>query len=274
MTYKRLNLSTVNEDGTTGELIFQTPKPDPDDPDPHCFSFGVSENESQETKKVNGHSLPICLWSRGADGKAAPTKEEKQWTDKFDALVEHVKNEVVKRRDELEEPDLSIAELKKMNPIYIKKEKGKVVAGSSPTLYAKLIESKKNGQEKIVSLFYDSETGDEIDPLTLIKKYCHVDAYIKFESVYIGSGKHTLQVKLYNAVVKPLQMGVKRIVPNRPVPEKVMISNSTTNPMGNEEDENEGDKNSINGDEEEVAVVAPVVEKSAPVVKKPTRKAK
>ena len=34
--------------------------------------------------------------------------------------------------------DLESADLKKLNPLYYKKEKGKVIDGSTPTLYPKL----------------------------------------------------------------------------------------------------------------------------------------
>ena len=61
--FKRINISTKNEDGSTGELILPTTR---------LFSFGVSENTSQETGKVNGYTFPLCLWN-----KDCPTEEEK-----------------------------------------------------------------------------------------------------------------------------------------------------------------------------------------------------
>ena len=62
--FKRINISTLNEDGSVGELIIPTGR---------LYSFGVSENTSMETGKVTGHTFPLCLWSR--DGA---TDEEKQ----------------------------------------------------------------------------------------------------------------------------------------------------------------------------------------------------
>jgi hypothetical protein len=67
--FRRVNISTRNEDGTVGELIIPTSR---------LFSFGVSENTSQETGSVNGYTFPLCLWSR--DGA---TEEEKTWTDTY-----------------------------------------------------------------------------------------------------------------------------------------------------------------------------------------------
>ncbi len=42
-TYKRINISTKNPDGTVGDLIIPTER---------CFSFGVSANMSADKKMV------------------------------------------------------------------------------------------------------------------------------------------------------------------------------------------------------------------------------
>jgi hypothetical protein len=111
--FKRINISTQNEDGSVGELILPTSR---------LFSFGVSENMSQETGKVNGWTFPLCLWSR--DG---PTDEEKEWTDVFDKVVERCVDHLVENREEIEMFELSKADLTKskggLNPLYWKKEK-------------------------------------------------------------------------------------------------------------------------------------------------------
>jgi len=52
INYKRINIQTRNEDGTTGDLILSTSK---------LFSFGVSENTDPNTGKVNGYVMPLCL---------------------------------------------------------------------------------------------------------------------------------------------------------------------------------------------------------------------
>ena len=76
--YKRINLSTRNEDGTVGDVILPTSR---------LFSFGVSENRDSKTQEVNGWTLPLCLWNR--DG---PTQEQRDWTTTFDAIVELAAN--------------------------------------------------------------------------------------------------------------------------------------------------------------------------------------
>lgn len=194
IVYKRISISTLNKDGTTGDLILPTEQ---------LFSFGVSENINPETKKVNGHVLSLCLWN-----KQGATPAEKAWTDSFDAIVEHCKKHLVDNREELEQYDLSMNDLKKFNPLYWKRDKGRIVEGTGPTLYAKLISSKKHN--KILSMFFNSE-GEAIDPLNLLGKYCYVKGAIKIESIFIGN-KLSLQVKLYEAEVTLIDGGMKPLM--------------------------------------------------------------
>jgi hypothetical protein len=205
--YQRINISTRNEDGSVGDLILPTGK---------LFSFGVSENVNPETQKVNGWTLPLCLWNR--DG---PTQEQKEWTTTFDAIVEHCIANLVENPHSIEKLfDVQESEYRKaqggLNPLYWQREvvteNGKkvrrIVPGTGPTLYPKLIYSKKN--EKFVSQFFDpSDT--PLNPLDLIGKYCYVNAAIKIESIFIGS-RICLQVKVYEAVVEVAQTGMKRLL--------------------------------------------------------------
>jgi len=215
--FKRINISTKNEDGTVGELILPTSR---------LFSFGVSENMSQETGKVNGYTFPLCLWNR-----ESPTEEEKAWTDLFDKIVDKCVDHLVDNREEIEMFELSKADLTKskggLNPLYWKKEKhtneqGKtvmrVVPGSGPTLYTKLIFSKKN--DKFLSQFFDIND-EPLNALDLMGKYCYTNAAIKIESIFIGS-RISLQVKLYEAVVEPTSSGMRRLLSRPKVQSKVL----------------------------------------------------
>ena len=197
----------INDDGSFGELIIPTSR---------LFSFGVSENTSQETGKINGYTFPLCLWNK--DGHS---DEEKEWTDLFDKIVDKCIDHLVENKEEIDMFDLTRSDLTKskggLNPLYWKKEKhtndkGKTelrnVPNSGPTIYTKLIVSKKN--DKFLSQFFD--TNDEpINALDLMGKYCYTKAAIKIESIFIGS-KISLQVKLYEAVVEPITNGMKRLL--------------------------------------------------------------
>lgn len=219
ISYKRINISTLNSDGSIGDLILPTER---------SFCFGVSENKNIETQKVNGHVLPLCLWN-----KEGASVQEKSWTETFDRIVEHCKAHLIENREEIEQYDLSMADLKKLNPLYWKRDKGKIVEGTGPTLYAKLIESKKN--DKILSMFFN-RNGEPIDPLSLLGKRCFTKAAIKIESIFIGN-KITLQVKVYEAEIELLESGMKSLLPRQRIGNgRLIVGNSKTlNEMKHEE---------------------------------------
>jgi hypothetical protein len=236
INYKRINIQTRNKDGSAGELVLSTNQ---------LFSFGVSENTNPDTGKVNGYVMPLCLWNR--DGAS---KEEKEWSDTFDAIVERCKSHLIEKREDIEQYDLTMSDLKKFNPLYYKKEKGKVVEGTGPTLYAKLIVSKK--QDKIVTMFYDSE-GTAIDALTLIGKYCFAKCAVKIESIFIGN-KICLQVKLYECEVKPMDSGIKRLL-KRPTAQTTVLTSNSAKPM--DESKLDDDAGSVHDSDDEGAKPKP-----------------
>lgn len=264
INYKRITIQTRNEDGTVGDLIFPTTR---------LFSFGVSENTNPETGKVNGYVMPLCLWSR--DGAS---KEEKAWSDTFNNVVEACKQHLVANREEIEQYELEINDLKKFNPLYYKRDKGKIVDGTGPTLYAKLIVSKK--QNKIVSMFYNSD-GEEIDPLTLLGKYCYATCAVKIESIFIGN-KISLQVKLYECETQLMDTGMKRMMKKRPEGQKSVIMSTSAKPFGDDEstelktkDKSDSDASVQDSDANDSEVEAPKkkpVKKVVRRVKKVVRK--
>ena len=216
LTYMRIKIGTKYSDGTHGDLIISTDGGE-------LYSYGTQENKSPEGK-ITGHVLPLCMWDR--DG---PTKAQKATTDSIDAIVEQCKDWLLNNKDKIEKYDLDKSDLKKMNPLYWKREKGKIVEGRGPTLYSKLIESKKNG---ILTTFFDIETDEEIDPLTL-KTHCFVVPAIRIESIFIGT-KISLQVKLYEAVIRPLDRARKSLL--RPNAKKSVVqTNSIVNALGGDE---------------------------------------
>lgn len=217
--FKRINISTTNPDGTEGELILPTE---------NLYSFGVCENRSMETNKVNGYTFPICLWN-----KNGPTETETQWTNKFNEIIETCIDHVVDVKDDIEMYELIRSDLTKskggLNPLYWKKERvkneqtGKMelqnVPGRGPTLYAKLMYSK--AKNIFMSQFYDTE-GNNIEPLNLIGQHCFFRGAVKIESIFIGS-KISIQVKIYEAEIEPVTSGPKRLLSRPKVVPKVMI---------------------------------------------------
>lgn len=217
LTYMRVKIGTKYPDGKHGDLILSTDGKE-------LYSYGTQENTSPDGK-VNGHVLPLCMWDR--DG---PTKTQKATTDTFDAIVETCKDWLLNNKDKIEKYDLEKADLKKLNPLYWKREKGQIVEGRGPTLYSKLIESAKHG---ILTTFFDSETDEEIDPLTL-KGHCFVIPAIRIESIFIGN-KISLQVKLYEAVVRTIDKGKKSLL--RPNAKRTVVQTSSIeNALGGDDE--------------------------------------
>jgi hypothetical protein len=195
--------------------------------------------------------FPLCLWDKNGASAA-----EKAWTETFERIVEHCKKHLLDNREELELYELTMSDLKKFNPLYYKKDKGKIVEGTGPTLYAKIIASKKH--DKILSQFFNVN-GESVDPMALLGKYCYAKAAIKIESIFLGS-KITLQVKLYEVEVEMMETGMRSLLP-RPQRKQKMLTGSGTNMNEMREDDEDGDG-------EEVKAPAPAKKAPAPPAKK------
>jgi hypothetical protein len=262
VVFKRVPIGTRNPDGSYGDLCIQTPK--------RLFSFGLSPNTNMNTGKTDGYTLSLCLYN-----KDAPTDEEKAWVDTFNRIVDNIKDYILSHRDEIEKYELEAGDLKKLNPLYYKKEKGKIVDGSGPVLYPKVLQNKKT--DTITTPFCD-ENGKDIDPMNLLNKRCWANAVIKIESIFIGA-KISLQIKVYEAQVKMLDSAPKRLL------QKMVETNDNVvydapveskSSSANDEEDDESIKGSDDDDEEKetvAAFAAPVPVAKAPVRRAGARKA-
>lgn len=231
ISYKRISIGTVYDDGSTGDLILSTER---------LFSFGVQRQKALEPGKPDTFVMPLCLWT-----KDAATREEKQWTELFDKIVEKCKEHLVDVRDDIGKYDLEKSDLKKLNPLYWKRgDKGKIIEGVGPTLYIKLIQKNPKKMEngelsegKIITNFYDEETDEPIDPLSLVGKYCYVRGAVKIESIFIGN-QISLQIKLYEAYVHIVEMGSRRLL-SRPVANLAVTHSTSSTPFDNDKPKDE-----------------------------------
>ena len=66
--YKRIPIEVKYSNGKKGQLIIETPL---------LFSFGVNEKKNQETNKLVGYSIPVCLWAKDSE----PNPQEKAFCD-------------------------------------------------------------------------------------------------------------------------------------------------------------------------------------------------
>jgi hypothetical protein len=85
-------------------------------------------------------------------------------------------------------------------------------------------------------------------------KHCYTNAAVKIESIFIGA-KISLQVKLYEAVVEPSKMGMKRLLARPKASSKVLAAKSelktagSVMDAGDEDVADDDDAGSLVGDE-------------------------
>ena len=218
--FKRINIFTKNEDGTEGELVIPTER---------LYSYGVSENRSQETNKVTGYTFPLCLWS-----KDEPTPEEEKWINTFNEIVDCCIDHLLENREKIDKFELERNDLTKtkggLNPLYwkmvkITDEKNKTfmrkVEGRGPTLYAKLNYSKR--EDRFLTKFYNMKTDELMEYKDLMNKRCRAECAIKIESIFIGAKIISLQVKLYEAYIEP-KIEIKKLLAKPKYEPEVIIS--------------------------------------------------
>jgi hypothetical protein len=214
-----------------------------------CFSFGVSESVSPETKVVTGHQLSMSLWSReGAQEREIITVR------KLETIVQKCKDHLISIRKEIKKPKLDIIELKPLDKIlwWKEDENGDRVSGQGPTFSPKLIEfaarkDNKTGVEKpfqMCTVFYLEDEVDEngnsveVSPFDFLttknsKKYCFVRPVVKIESIFFGA-KIAIQCKVTESDIAPVQMGPQRLLHGRHnihVNNKININLSKSNPL-------------------------------------------
>ena len=191
INYKRIPIEIKYSNGKKGPLVIETP---------FLFSFGVSEKKNQETKKLVGYSIPVCLWAKDSE----PNNKEKAFLDVINNLTslsqKYLENEYG--------PDLASS---LTSPLYYKQEeytdkKGKkktrIDPSSAPVFYAKLIYSEKS--KKILSLF-KGKGGKDLNPFKYIEQYCNVKLALIIEGIFISKTVTSLQIKVHECYVKPLK---------------------------------------------------------------------
>ena len=189
--YKRIPIEVKYPNNKKGPLVVETP---------FLFSFGVNEKKNQETNKLVGYSIPVCLWTKDSE----PNNKEKSFFDVINNIStltqQHLENEYG--------PDLASS---LSSPFYFKQEeytdkKGKkktrIDNSSAPVLYTKLIYSEKS--KKILSLF-KGKGGCDLNPFKYINQYCNVKLALIIEGIFISKTVTSLQIKVHECYVKPLK---------------------------------------------------------------------
>lgn len=219
----RITIGVQHKDGAIGPLIFSTD---------NLYSFGIQENKSLDKPiRTTGYSIPLCLWSR--DG---PTEYQENFISTIEQVSEHIKKYILKPdvKKALKKYDLVESDLRKFNPLWYKKEDGKIVEGRGPMLYPKLMCDKNL---KIYSVFAN-QNGMDINPMSLIGQRFNCRTCIKIESIFIGA-KISLQIKVLEVEVYQQGNQRQRLICRTPPPEEekefgVYEDMEVTNPLRDE----------------------------------------
>ena len=189
--YKRIPIEVKYPNGKKGALVLESPV---------LFSFGVNEKKNQETNKLVGYSIPVCLWAKDSE----PNTKEKAFFVILNDVVSMCHSHLESEYGADLASSLSL-------PFYYKqieytdkkgKKKTKVDESSAPVLYAKLIYSEKS--KKILSLF-KGKGGKDLNPFKYINQYCNVKLALIIEGIFISKTVTSLQIKVHECYVNPLK---------------------------------------------------------------------
>lgn len=179
---------------------------------PETLSWGIQENRNKQTDKIESYAFSFVLF----DFKMGPTPEEKATIDMLDTICECIKNhlmsEPVKEALNIWDKDNDIS---RMSIMYRKKERGKVVEGLAPTIYPKLLtkyeKTKSDKPPEITTGFYDAYD-EMIEPSGLIGVRCKAVGAVVVDSIYIGGGRFSIQLKLNDVIVMKQFKGPTRLL--------------------------------------------------------------
>ena len=191
MKYERIKIEMKLPNGKTTPLVVATPI---------LFSFGLSERKDQETNKINGYSIPVCLWKKDSE----PNQREANFLNiikKVQALcqnhlsIEYDENKASSLPDMLYYKQIEYVDKKGTN----KKKKDE---SSSPVLYVKLIYSTET---KKFSTIFKVKGKQQVKPLEYKDKFFNTRMAIIFDSIYLGGKSISIQVKAHEVHILPFE---------------------------------------------------------------------
>ena len=164
------------------------------------FSFGISERKDQETNKISGYSIPVCLWKKDAE----PNQKETNFLNIINKVFDLCHNHLSRDYGENEASCLSdILYYKQVEYIdqkgKTKKTKDKT---SAPVLYVKLIYS---SDTKKFSTLFRVKGKKVVKPLDYKDKYFNTRMAIIFDSIYLGRNSVSIQVKAHEVHILPFE---------------------------------------------------------------------
>ena len=191
MKYERIKIERKLPNGKTTPLVVVTP---------FLFFFGISERKDQETNKINGYSIPVCLWKKDAE----PNQKETNFLNIIKKVQDLCQDHLSREYGENEATSLSdMLYYKQVEYVDKKgKTKKKKDVSSSPVLYVKLIYS---SETKKFSTIFRVKGKQEVKPLDYKDKYFNTRMAIIFDSIYLGGKSMSIQVKAHEVHILPFE---------------------------------------------------------------------
>ena len=191
MKYERIKIERKLPNGKTTPLVVATP---------FLFTFGISERKDQETNKINGYSIPVCLWKKDAE----PNQKETNFLNIIKKVQDLCQDHLSREYGENEASSLSDMLYYKQVEYFDKKGKTekKKDETSSPVLYVKLIYS---SETKKFSTICRVKGKQEVKPLEYKDKYFNTRMAIIFDSIYLGGKSISIEVKAHEVHILPFE---------------------------------------------------------------------
>ena len=189
--YERIKIERKLPNGKTTPLVVETP---------FLFSLGISERKDQETNKINGYSIPVCLWKKDAE----PNQKESNFLNIIKKVYNLCQTHLSREYGENEASSLS--DMLHYKQVETNDKKGKTnkkkEETSSPVLYLKLIYS---SETKKFSTIFRVKGNKEVKPLDYKDKYFNTRMAIIFYSIYKGRNSISIQVKAHEVHILPFE---------------------------------------------------------------------
>ena len=189
--YQRVKIERKLPNGKLTPLVVETP---------FLFSFGISERKDQETSKVSGYSIPVCLWKRDAE----PNQKETNFFNIINKVYNLCHNHL--SRDYGENEASCLSDILYYKQAEYNDQKGKTKKKkdktSAPVLYVKLIYS---SDTKKFSTLFRVKGKKEVKPLDYKDKYFNTRLAIIFDSIYLGRNSVSIQVIAHEVRILPFE---------------------------------------------------------------------
>ena len=191
MKYERIKIERKLPNGKTTSLVVATP---------FLFSFGIRERKDQETNKIDGYSIPVCLWKKDSE----PNQKETNFLNIIKKVQDLCQDHLSREYGENEASSISdMLYYKQVEYVDKKgKTKRKKDESSSPVLYVKLIYS---SETKKFSTIFRVKGKQEVKPLEYKDKFFNTRMAIIFDSIYLGGKSISIQVKAHEVHILPFE---------------------------------------------------------------------